>query len=523
VFIATGSDRGYQTDFWHHLARGREIVQSGRLVDVDLFTCTVPGAPLRDANWLSQVLYYGLHQAGGLPLVQFVNSLALAAAVGLLVWVCRRASGSLGAAAAAASFTFLGLWQQVLLIRPQTFSVLLFVTLFAVLDAAARRPRLLLLVPPLMALWANLHGGFPIGLVLIGAFVVAALWERAARRLARETTPHRQSSPAAFLSATRIPQSAIYFAFAAAVLATFVNPYGWGVYRYVFTLSSAAAGRGVEEWLPPGLNTWVGKTFAASVGLLLVLFASARRRRPGVRDVCLAVCFLPLACSSVRMVAWWLLATAPCVASLGKDVWGRISRLRLRTAPLDGTAKPQAAFPTHTPSAASITVFASLALVAFISLPWFEHFNPLLQSLRTTRRTESDLHAAAEHIRAAAPSSDTPGGAIFSRLEWGEYLAWSAGPARRVFMDGRIEIYPDSVWSQYAAVTAGRADWQEILDGYDVAWLLLDLDYHADLLPQVRRSPRWRPVLQSGPAVLFALQPLSSVEPSFAGTDSSDP
>src|SRR5215471_1380238 len=155
VFIATAGDRNYQTDFWHHLARGRAMVESGAFVDHDQFTYTVAGAAFQDTNWLPQLLYYLLYSVGGLDLVQLINSLVLAGMMGLLVWLCWRECGSLLLSSAVGAFTFFGLW-QLLLIRPQTFSLLLFVALFSVLELAEQR-RSWLVVPPLvMALWANL-------------------------------------------------------------------------------------------------------------------------------------------------------------------------------------------------------------------------------------------------------------------------------------------------------------------------------------------------------------------------------
>src|SRR5438132_188517 len=176
VFIATALDRNYQTDFWHHLARGRAMAERGGLVNEDLFTYTVAGQPLQDVNWLTQLLFYRLYTLGGLELVQTVNSLTLAVMMAVLVVFCRKASGSLLVAAGVGAFTFLGMW-QLLIIRPQTISLLLFVVLYATLDGADRRRWLLALPPLIMALWANVHGGFPIGLILIGAFIVAAACE----------------------------------------------------------------------------------------------------------------------------------------------------------------------------------------------------------------------------------------------------------------------------------------------------------------------------------------------------------
>src|SRR5437588_13014163 len=106
VFIATTVDRSYNTDFWHHLARGRAMAEQGALVDHDLFTYTVAGKPFQDNNWLSQLAFYGLYCLGGFPLVQTVNSLVLALTVGGLVYLCWRKSRSVFLSIALGVFAF---------------------------------------------------------------------------------------------------------------------------------------------------------------------------------------------------------------------------------------------------------------------------------------------------------------------------------------------------------------------------------------------------------------------------------
>jgi hypothetical protein len=73
-----------------------------------------------------------------------------------------------------------------------------------------------------------------------------------------------------------------------------------------------------------------------------------------------------------------------------------------------------------------------------------------------------------------------------------------------VFMDGRIEIYPDDVWREYEAVTTGQ-NWPPILDRYDVDVLVLDTSYPAQarLLAEVENSPAWERVFQARTAVVF--------------------
>src|SRR5690348_7757797 len=100
VFIATATDRNYQTDLWHHLARGRAIVTEGRLLNEDRFTYTVAGQPFQDVNWGWQIIFYRLYTLGGLPLVQVVNSALLSAMMGLLLLLAWRRGGSLLAAVA---------------------------------------------------------------------------------------------------------------------------------------------------------------------------------------------------------------------------------------------------------------------------------------------------------------------------------------------------------------------------------------------------------------------------------------
>ncbi|HEY1858973.1 MAG TPA: hypothetical protein VGG61_01380, partial [Gemmataceae bacterium] len=93
---------------------------------------------------------------------------------------------------------------------------------------------------------------------------------------------------------------------------------------------------------------------------------------------------------------------------------------------------------------------------------------------------------------------------VFCRFEWGEYMGWALAPRQKIFVDGRIEIFPDEIWNDFVAVTRGRADWQAILDRYGVDCLVLDgSGFHGDLLPQVQGSKEWIQVCAAGDAVLF--------------------
>jgi hypothetical protein len=475
VFVALASDRNYLADFWHHLARGQAMALEHRLVNHDEFTFTVPGVEFQDVNWLTQLLYYRLFDLGGLPLVQTVNALLLALALGWLVVLCRRKSCSLVAATATGIGVFFGLW-QVLTIRPQTCSILLFVIVMDLLDRSTEDPGSLFVVPGLIALWANLHGAFPAGIMLIGCSLLASLWR------GWRTTGLRSDRYSRRLA----------LCLAASLLATLVNPYSWRIYEYVGLTSNLAAARRIDEWAPPTLDLWIGKAWLISLfvmaGLILVSWRKLGRR-PSVRELLLIGCFLPLACSSARMVAWWLLVIAPMAATM---LAGLFPRLR-----------DQAVEQTQ-PNRGAGFLFAAFTVAVVLSLPGLQHLNPLLTARRNTPRVEEDLDRV--HAFLAKQSAD---GRIFSRFEWGEYLTWSCAPNYKVFMDGRIEIYPDSVWDQYAEVTQGLPGWHKILDDYQVDFLVLDREYHArtGLLPRVAESPQWTVGFETGQAVVFVRTP----------------
>jgi hypothetical protein len=465
AFIALVTNGDYLCDFWHHLARGRAIVQQGRLVNEDLFTFTVAGQPLVDVNWLTQVGYYELFQIGGLGLVKVCNALIIAATIALVTWQVWRTSKSAVWASGAGIIAFLGCWQT-LSIRPQSVSMLFFAGECLALELAGRR-RTWLMAPPLLALvWVNVHGAFPLAWVLVGIHFTATVIDGFLKCGWRVIGSKQVHALAGCLAVT--------------MLATLVNPYGWHVYQYVGGTSSLAAQRHIDEWMPPPLGRFIGIMWLASLLISIVALARSRRRLT-LLEALMLVAFAILAAGSVRMIVWWFLVLAPILAA---------SLTRLIPRVLNAVDDDQ-------PAWSNTICAAALALMAVICLPGFAEYNPLIHR----HRTESDLETVAAQIR-SQPLSPR----IFSRFEWGEYLAWTLAGKATVFMDGRIEIVPDDVWCNYACVTCGGPNWQQILDRYRVDALILDATYHArtGLLAEVEHSPHWRRIDQQGPVVVFA-------------------
>jgi hypothetical protein len=476
VFISQTISDAYLLDFWHHLARGREIIASGRLLDHDIFTYTVFDQPFQDVNWGSQILYYGLFRIGGLGLVRVMNALVLAAAWGWLIALCRRVSGSLEAALIAGLLAFVGSF-GVLTIRPQSFSILLFVVLLDVLIRAERDRRWLWGTLPIMAIWPNLHGAFPAGLILIGiSWLAACIGAFSERRSLSPPKTHSDRTYPEGINPSARQAGAWTAALVGSFLATLVNPYGWEIYRYVFGTSDMSVRRGIDEWLAPSLFEWTGLAFFASLPLL-ILFLCSPRRRPGLRDVFSVILFLGMALRSVRMVVWWFLNLAPILAVRLVAVFPRLKVERYERN-----------------IGATISV-AGLVAVCLLCLPPLHAINPLIL-IRPHDPTTERLQAARDFLVGRYGS-----GRLFTQLAWGEYMSWAASPEYAIYMDGRIEIYPNDVWDDYTQLMRNLPD--ETLRKYGIDTLLLDSAKQAGLCRRLEEAGDWRRVWQAGNVVVY--------------------
>src|SRR5580692_7445262 len=176
------SMKGAQTllgdgDTGWHLRTGEWILAHGRVPRSDIFSFTRSGQPWFAWEWLWDVLFGWLHLHAGMAAVVLASSLVLALTFALLFRLARRRSDALVAlaltlVAAAASA---GHW----LARPHLFTMLFTVVFCSILAGGQRTggasglPGRLWLLPPLMALWTNLHGGFFVGILLIAAYAAA--------------------------------------------------------------------------------------------------------------------------------------------------------------------------------------------------------------------------------------------------------------------------------------------------------------------------------------------------------------
>lgn len=412
-------------DLWWHMATGRYIVETGSIPTGDPFSYTAAGKPWVAHEWLAELVIYQIYRVGGyLPLVLLFGAMTTLTS-GLTLRTLRLLGLRPIAAACitgwVALMSLFG-WD----VRPQVFSYLLFALYFYLLLRARQRvDRWLWLLPALMVLWVNLHAGYVMGQLLIGAFLVGEGINR-----------------------WKAPVLRRYLAvFAATVAATVVNPQGPSLLLYPFTYAGTANAsmRFITEWQSPDFHYYY--FFIFGISLMVLMVVPARRRV----DWALAVPLLLLTAmslQSVRVIPFYGIGAAPF--------------LGLRLATHDSSATTHRSRSTRWNWLVLLLCLGTMASTLFLSdrTQWGPE-----------PRTADYPVEGARYLRESGLK-----GNLFNTFHWGGFLIWSFYPERRVFVDGRPDMYGDQFVEEYGMVHEAHPGWKEVLEKYQVEVALVQKD-----------------------------------------------
>lgn len=424
-----------------HLATGRLILSDG-IPRRDPFSFTAAGEPWTVYSWLASVLMALAERAAGLNGIQLGRA-GLTLALGALVWVLTRPAGVLaGRILTVAPVLAVGTnsWTE----RP----LLIALALFAVLVLLAERDEATpWVVVPLMWVWVNVHGSFPLGLVYLAVRV-------AGRRL-DGTPPGRL---------TRLLAMA-----ALGTLAGAVNPLGPRLLVFpIELLGRHDLLERVQEWRSPNFSR---PQNLALLGMLMLALLLCSRRR-SYEDGVVAVVFGAAACIAIRNAPAATIVLAPVLAR-------GLSRLGA----VRGEGRSGA---TALGAVGLVAVGAVLVGTALGGEPYDLQRYPVAQVRWMEAEGLFDRRVAAQDFV-------------------GNFLIARQGKDANVFFDDRFDMYPPQVVRDSIDLLDGREGWQERLDRYGVDVVLwqrsrplagyLTLDPGWEIL---RRDPDWIVAARTG-------------------------
>jgi len=456
------------TDFWWHLKTGQYLAERHSLPVPDPFAYTTSNPPaypgeeqVRHFNltheWLSQLLMYAVYRVSGFPGIILTRAALLAALCALAGLLAARLSGKFyaGIAAACAAAPVL---VEFTADRPGVVSFL-GVAIFVILLELRRGWWAL---PPLALLWANCHGGFPLGWVVLAIYCAERL------------VPPR--------IAPRLPdRRRLWLIAAIAVAVSGINPNGFRVVTTFFAYRRSPMTANLIEWQPPRL--W-GQPYAYDILLYaaaLVLILSWRKVRP----------------------AHWLLFGVFAAASLAA----------FRNTPLIGFLAPvliAAYFPFRMRVPAMLEWAPPLAAAAALAAGLAHGRFFQLRVAEWTLPAGAADYLLEHHIT----------GPIFNTYEQGGYLIWRLWPQHRVFIDGRS--LSETVYRDYqqilnnpgSASDAIAGPREQLLNRYGVQAVVMNtMDYVSGAMYPLAlalanpRGVEWQMVYDDAQAVVFLRRP----------------
>ncbi len=435
-----------------HIRTGQLILATHAIPHVDPFSAGMAGQPWFAWEWLYDMLVGLLESAMGLNGVVLLTALIIA---GSFAWtfrlLLRRGTNIFVAvilvllAASAAMIHFQA--------RPHVASWLCTVAWFWVLESSEKdhHTRLLWLLPALMLVWVNVHGGFLVGFVLLAIYWLGGVWQwwrlgedrfedalrkiRAGRRL-------RMLTLVGILSAA----------------ATFVNPYGFHLHAHIYRyLSNRFLMDHIDEFQSPNFHYVAQKCFAGLLLFTLVALA-AKRREMGVSQglvVLFAVYSALYASRNIPVSSLLLiLVIGPWLSEAIKKFGERQIGVRWR-----GFASAQFVQRMET---IDLSLRGHLWPIAAIVLAcWIAANGGKLGSMLLM-----DAHFDAKRFPVAAVDyveKQNVQGPLVSRDDWGGYLIYRLYPRVRMVVDDRHDFYGEDFLKSYLKMIHVEPGWDDFL------------------------------------------------------------
>lgn len=490
ALLAMATRVSADTDTWWHLRTGQWIVEHQAVPMTDPFSFTFAGQPWRypSAGWLSEVALFWLFTRfsyAGLNL--FTAGCVLLA----FVFVYRACQGPallkafVIILAAAVSAVF---WSA----RPQIVSLVL-ASVFAYVLYRYRWNNVnrLWLLPPLMVLWANSHGGFAIGFVLIVLTLMGQLltliWQRVEQRFFGDTGMIGPTSNLGLAGGDVGPAGIFWLILTGVVCAVAValNPSGPVMLLYPFqTVSIGVLRDYIQEWQSPNFHELRSQAFLWLLfGTLAAMMLS--HRRANLTDLVLVCGTGYLGFLAGRNVPLLALVAPPILtrhlAALIEDWQSRWQALEV----------PPPSQPTHR---ALLMNWAILGVLTVVTLVKILMALPIVINEQELARTLPV--GAADFVR-----REKPVGPLFNSYNFGGYLSWVLYPDYPIFVDGRTDLYDAAFLDDYLQVALARRGYQTILDRYGINLIIVEAN--SVLADRLSASGDWQTVYHDATADVY--------------------
>ena len=441
-------------DYFWHLRTGQYLFEHQTLPIGDIFSYTYDGKPWVLHEWLFEIVLYCIHSLLGSFGVKLAVSLMV---ITTLVIVYKTANQILKRPYVAFALTIIFFIPMMGAVspRPQVLTMLMFAFLMHALIAFkyVHTIRTLWLLPPLMVVWTNAHGGYMIGIALLIIFVACEwlMW------IAR---PHHDVAGESRLKA-------LSWVAGVTILASLVNPYFIRHWLYPFEVMGMKASQEyITEWHSPDFHSWPFQLYLALV-LFTMTAAMYRKVRPDLTELVVTLLFVVAGFVAIRHISFAIIALVPFAATT-------ITQLSLTRLLADERVRRlHSSYQRFAHNGKDIgkMEFVLNWVLLTVTVAGLTLYYPVLHEkdaetinkMVPVKATEFIVHAGID-------------GRMFNTYHYGGYLIQALYPTQKVFMDGRADMYGDKFMEEYLAISQGAAGWKEKFEKYGIDYVVMQRD-----------------------------------------------
>jgi len=457
-------------DMWWHLETGKYIIENGIPEGDPSFAFTTAGREWITHEWLTDVIMFAIYDGAGLIGLSFSFALLVAIAFGLLYFA------SVGRPYIAGLTTTWGIASSLAIInsRPQMLNILWGALIIFIVERVRRKEleaKWLWAMPPIMLIWVNMHGGFILGFIIIGVYVVGdgaqGLWEN--------KWENRLSWP-------QVQQLTI-----AAVVSLFVvliNPHTYKMLTYAITttLTSEAMQQSINEWQSPNFHIGYFWVFGSMLFATWLLIAYSPQKLTWTEALfLLGTGYASL--QAIRNIPLFVIVAIPIMSRHLLAVFAGTPYYDM----LSGNGPTPYVSPTMKRLNWLVLALILVGAGAFMA----EELSGVDEQLNTFFPVAALDYLEEQELTEAR---------IFNEYAWGGYMIWRNIPP---FIDGRADLYGDDFLNLYMGAYRHGNDWEEILIDYDIDLVLLRQG-STTLEDILFASPNWVLTYEDDNSYIFA-------------------